>query len=50
MNSVLGDGGFGDAEDGEEEDDSLIEDASELGEDEDMSDVIESGIDEEEQR
>ena len=34
------------AEDGEE-DDSLIEDASELGDDEDMSDVIEGGIDEE---
>ena len=33
-------------EDGEE-DDSLIEDASELGDDEDMSDVIEGGIDEE---
>ena len=30
-----------------EEDDSLIEDASELGDDEDMSDVIEGGIDEE---
>ena len=30
-----------------EEDDSLIEDASELGDDEDMSDVIESGMDEE---
>lgn len=39
-----------DAEDGQEEDDSLIEDASELGEDEDMSDVIEGGLDEEEQR
>jgi uncharacterized protein (TIGR02300 family) len=35
-----------DAEDGEE-DDSLIEDASELGDDEDMSDVIDSGRDEE---
>jgi len=30
-----------------EEDDSLIEDASELGDDEDMSDVIEGGMDEE---
>ncbi len=39
-----------DGDDGEEEDDSLIEDASELGEDEDMSDVIEGGLDEEEQR
>ena len=38
-------------EDGEEEEDeSLIEDASELGEDEDMSDVIDSGLDEEESR
>ena len=37
-------------EDGEEEDESLIEDASELGEDEDMSDVIDSGLDEEEPR
>lgn len=37
-------------EDGQEEDESLIEDASELGEDEDMSDVIESGLDEEEPR
>jgi hypothetical protein len=37
-------------EDAQEEDESLIEDASELGEDEDMSDVIESGLDEEEQR
>lgn len=37
-------------EDGQEEDESLIEDASELGEDEDMSDVIESGLDEEESR
>ena len=35
------------AEDDAEEDESLIEDASELGEDEDMSDVIEGGIDEE---
>ncbi len=34
-------------DDGQEEDDSLIEDASELGEDEDMSDVIEGGLDEE---
>ncbi len=34
-------------EDDAEEDDTLIEDASELGEDEDMSDVIEGGIDEE---
>jgi uncharacterized protein (TIGR02300 family) len=33
-------------EDGEE-DENLIEDASELGDDEDMSDVIEGGIDEE---
>ena len=33
-------------EDGEE-DDNLIEDASELGDDEDMSDVIEGGMDEE---
>ena len=33
-----------------EEDESLIEDASELGEDEDMSDVIDSGLDEEETR
>jgi uncharacterized protein (TIGR02300 family) len=33
-------------EDGEE-DESLIEDASELGDDEDMSDVIEGGMDEE---
>ena len=31
----------------DQEDDSLIEDASELGEDEDMSDVIESDLDEE---
>ena len=31
----------------EEEDEGLIEDASELGEDEDMSDVIEGDIDEE---
>ena len=37
-------------EDGQEEDESLIEDASELGEDEDMSDVIEGGLDEEESR
>ena len=37
-------------DDAQEEDDSLIEDASELGEDEDVSDVIEGGIDEEEQR
>lgn len=37
-------------DDGQEEDESLIEDASELGEDEDMSDVIESGLDEEEPR
>lgn len=37
-------------EDAQEEDESLIEDASELGEDEDMSDVIESGLDEEEPR
>lgn len=37
-------------DEGQEEDESLIEDASELGEDEDMSDVIESGLDEEEQR
>jgi uncharacterized protein (TIGR02300 family) len=35
------------ADDEAEEDDSLIEDASELGDDEDMSDVIEGGIDEE---
>ena len=35
------------AEDDAEEDESLIEDVSELGEDEDMSDVIEGGIDEE---
>jgi uncharacterized protein (TIGR02300 family) len=34
-------------EDDAEEDESLIEDVSELGEDEDMSDVIEGGIDEE---
>ena len=34
-------------DDDTEEDDSLIEDASELGDDEDMSDVIEGGIDEE---
>lgn len=33
-------------EDGEE-DENLIEDASELGDDEDMSDVIEGGMDEE---
>jgi uncharacterized protein (TIGR02300 family) len=33
--------------DDDQEDDSLIEDASELGEDEDMSDVIESDLDEE---
>jgi uncharacterized protein (TIGR02300 family) len=33
--------------DDEQEDESLIEDASELGEDEDMSDVIESDLDEE---
>jgi uncharacterized protein (TIGR02300 family) len=33
--------------DAEEEDEELIEDASELGEDEDMSDVIEGDIDEE---
>ena len=39
-----------DSEDGQEEDESLIEDASELGEDEDMSDVIDSGLDEEEPR
>jgi len=35
------------ADDEAEEDDRLIEDASELGDDEDMSDVIEGGIDEE---
>src|SRR5262245_50836771 len=35
------------SEDDAEEDESLIEDASELGDDEDMSDVIESGMDEE---
>ncbi len=34
-------------EDDAEEDESLIEDVSELGEDEDMSDVIEGGIDDE---
>lgn len=34
----------------QEEEDGLIEDASELGEDEDMSDVIEGGLDEEEPR
>ena len=33
--------------DDDQEDESLIEDASELGEDEDMSDVIESDLDEE---
>jgi uncharacterized protein (TIGR02300 family) len=38
------------SDDAQEEDDSLIEDASELGEDEDVSDVIEGGIDEEEHR
>lgn len=37
-------------EDGGEEDEALIEDASELGEDDDMSDVIESDLDEEEPR
>jgi uncharacterized protein (TIGR02300 family) len=41
---------IGEGDDGQEEDESLIEDASELGEDEDMSDVIESGLDEEEPR
>jgi uncharacterized protein (TIGR02300 family) len=34
-------------EGGDEEEEGLIEDASELGEDEDMSDVIEGDIDEE---
>lgn len=48
--AVEEDDAAGDSDDAEEEDDSLIEDASELGEDEDMSDVIESGLDEEEQR
>lgn len=37
-------------EEAQDEDESLIEDASELGEDEDMSDVIDSGLDEEEPR
>lgn len=40
------DAAIGGDEDGEE-DESLIEDVSELGEDEDMSDVIEGGIDDE---
>jgi uncharacterized protein (TIGR02300 family) len=35
------------AEDDAEEDESLIEDVSELGEDEELSDVIESDLDEE---
>jgi uncharacterized protein (TIGR02300 family) len=35
------------ADDDAEEDDSLIEDASELGDDEELSDVIESDLDEE---
>ncbi|MFO1038277.1 MAG: TIGR02300 family protein [Geminicoccaceae bacterium] len=38
------------AEESADEDDALIEDASELGEDEDMTDVIEGEIDEEEAR
>jgi uncharacterized protein (TIGR02300 family) len=44
------DEGVVEGEEGAEEDESLIEDASELGEDEDMSDVIDSGLDEEETR
>ena len=47
---IEGDEGAIEGEDAAEEDESLIEDASELGEDEELSDVIESGLDEEETR
>lgn len=38
-----------DSEDDDEDDESLIEDASELGDDDDVSDVIESDIDEQDE-